>query len=367
MAEVYSVETKENYGDEEPRRVIIDLSPTLLALIFFVLTVVFFGKQLISTALFLMLSFTFMCTMRPIVGWFMKKKASKGWAIFLSYFSLLIFILIILAIIIVPFINQIGGLINTLPDWIAKLLDVLNGVNIGGFTVDVDSVEKTIADSLKSLTTSDSVKNVTSAVGGMFNSLTTFFSATVLSIYLVAEHDSLADVLFMRIRSKEKMERVKKLIEEVESKLGSWVLGQGTVSLIATLFSALILSLFKVPFAIPLAVFVGIMDAIPSIGATLAGLVVGIVSLITVGPLNAVIILVFMVLYQQVENNLIIPKVMGNVVGVKPFYIMVGVIILLILAGPLGAVIAVPLIVLIKILYEFYIDLQKLKAKGIVN
>ncbi|MGI6484490.1 MAG: AI-2E family transporter [Candidatus Dojkabacteria bacterium] len=367
MAKVYSVDTKESYGGGEPRRVLIDLSPTLLALIFFVLAVVFFGKQLVSIVLFLMLSFVFMCTMRPIVGWFMKQKVTKGWAIFLSYFSLLVFIVIILSIIIVPFINQVGGLINTLPDWIAKLLDFLNGVNIGGVTIDVHSVEKTISDSLKSLTTSDSVKNVTSAVGGVFNSFTTFLSATVLSIYLVAEHDSLADVLFMRIRSKEKTERVKKLIEEVEDKLGSWVLGQGTVSLIATLFSAIILSLFKVPFAIPLAVFVGIMDAIPSIGATLAGLAVGIVSLITVGPINAIIILVLMVLYQQVENNLIIPKVMGNVVGVKPFYIMIGVIILLILAGPLGAVIAVPFIVLIKILYEFYIDLQKLEAKGIVN
>jgi len=367
MAEVYSVETKENDGDGASKRVVIDLSPTLLALIFFVLAVVFFGKQLVSTVLFLMLSFVFMCTMRPIVGWFMKKKVSKGWAIFLSYFFLLIFILIVLAIIIVPFINQVGGLINTLPDWIAKLLDFLNGVNIGGFTIDVDSIEKTISDNLKSLPTSDNVKNVTSAVGGVFNSLTTFFSATVLSIYLVAEHDSLADVLLMRIRSKEKTEMVKKLIGDVESKLGNWVLGQGTVSLIAVFVSAIVLSLFKVPFAIPLAVFVGIMDAIPGIGATLAGVVVGVVSLITVGPINAVIILIFMVLYQQFENNLIIPKIMGNVVGVKPFYIMVGVIILLILAGPFGAVIAVPLIALIKILYEFYIDLQKLKAKGIVN
>jgi predicted PurR-regulated permease PerM len=58
---------------------------------------------------------------------------------------------------------------------------------------------------------------------------------------------------------------------------------------------------------------------------------------------------------------------MGNVVGVKPFYVMIGAVIMLILAGPLGAVVAVPIIVLIKILYEFYIDLQKIEAKGIVN
>lgn len=367
MPKVYSIDTHKGYGEDAPHKVLIDLSPNLLALIFFILAVIFFGKQLISIFLFLMVSFVFMCMMRPIVAWFMNKKVSKGSAIFLSYFSFLVVILVLLAIIIVPFVNQIGGLLETLPDWIAKLLDFLNGVNIGGRTIDVSSIEKSISESLTSLTTSDNVKSVTSTLGGVFSGFTMFLSATVLSIYLVAEHDSLADVLFVRIRSKEKTARVKKLITEVEDKLGSWVLGQGAVSLIATLASAVLLSLFKVPFAIPLAVFVGIMDAIPSIGATLAGIVVGIVSLITLGPVNALIILVLMVLYQQVENNFIIPKVMGNVVGVKPFYIMVGAIILLILAGPLGAVAAVPLIVLIKILYEFYIDLQKLEAKGIVN
>ena len=73
-----------------------------------------------------------------------------------------------------------------------------------------------------------------------------------------------------------------------------------------------------------------------------------------------------MIIYQQVENNFITPRVMGNVMGLKPLYVMAGVVIMLLLAGPVGALIAVPFMVLVKIAYEFYIDLQKLKAKGIV-
>ena len=367
MPKIYSVESKNGPDANRPQKVQIDLSPTLLILIVSTIALLFWGKQFISILLFLMFSFVLMCAMRPIVNWFLKKKMSKNVAIFLAYFSLLIFLLVILAIIFVPFVNQIGGLFEALPDWISKLLNSINGLNINGFKIDSASVEKSVSDWVSSLTTSDNFKSITSTLGGFFNGFTTLLSVTVLSIYLVSEHDSLADVIFVKIRSKDRVQRVKQLISDVENKLGGWVLGQGAVSLIATLISVVSLSLFKVPFAIPLAVFVGLMDAIPSIGATLGGVAVGIVSLITLGPINAFIILILMVIYQQIENNFIIPKVMGNVVGVKPFYVMIGAVIMLILAGPLGAVVAVPIIVLIKILYEFYIDLQKIEAKGIVN
>ncbi len=367
MPKIYSVESKDGSDSSELQRVQIDLSPTLLALIVSIIALMFWGKQFISILLFLLFSFVLMCAMRPVVNWFLKKKMSKNVAIFLSYFSLLVFLLVILAIIFVPFVNQIGGFFEALPEWISKLLSSINGLNINGLKIDSSSIEKSVSDWVGSLTTSANVKSLTTTLGGFFSGFTTLLSATVFSIYLVSEHDSLVDIIFVKIRSKDRVQRVKQLIFDVENKLGGWILGQGTVSLIATLVSVVLLSLFKVPFAIPLAVFVGLMDAIPSIGATLGGIAVGIVSLITLGPLNAFIILILMIVYQQIENNFIIPKVMGNVVGVKPFYVMAGVVIMLIIAGPLGAVVAVPIIVLIKILYEFYIDLQKIEAKGIVN
>lgn len=79
---------------------------------------------------------------------------SKNVAIFLAYFSLLIFLLVILAIIFVPFVNQIGGLFEVLPDWISKLLNSINGLNINGFKIDSASVEKSVSDWVSSLTTS---------------------------------------------------------------------------------------------------------------------------------------------------------------------------------------------------------------------
>lgn len=367
MPKIYSVESKkENSSGSGMKKVEVHLDPKLVALILVILAMIFFGKQLLSVVLFMMLAFVFMCTMRPIVRWFEKKGVSKGWALFLSYAGLVLACVILIAIIVVPFINQMDSLVATLPKWIGEMIDWLKGINIGGKGLDTAEIEKAATGWLKDLTNLGNVKSVTSAVSGMFSGFATFFSAVVLSVYLVAEHDSLSDVLFIRIRSKEKKDMVKQLIVDVEDKIGNWVLGQGAVSLFATIFSAVILSIFRVPFAVPLAVLVGILDAVPTVGATLAGIIVGIISLITIGPIKAIIILVLMMLYQQVENNIIIPKVMSNVSGLKPLYILVGAIIMLIIAGPIGAIVTVPLLVIAKIAYEFYVDLQKLEAKGIV-
>lgn len=367
MPKIYSVEGDNRESrDPQVHKVEVTLSPKLIMFILISLAIIFFGKQMLSVVLFMMLAFVFMCTMRPIVGWFEKKKLSKGWAIFLSYASLLLLIIILLTIIVVPFVNQMASLVDTLPNWIDSIIGWLDRINIGGRTIDTAELERNATEWLRNLPNVDNVKNVTSALGGVFSGFATFLSAVVLSVYLVAEHDSLTDILFIRIRSTEKKDMVKQLIVDVEKKLGGWVLGQGTVSLFATIFTAVVLSIFRIPFALPLAVLVGILDAVPTVGATLAGVIVGVAALLTGGLLPAVIIVVLMMIYQQVENNFIIPRVMSNVAGIKPLYILIAAIIMLIFAGPVGAIITVPLLVLVKIAYEFYVDLQKLEAKGIV-
>ena len=142
--------------------------------------------------------------------------------------------------------------------------------------------------------------------------------------------------------------------------------GQLTVSTIAGITLGLVLSLLKVPFALPLGVIVGLLNTIPTLGTTLAIIPSVLVALISGGWTKALVVLVIYLVYQQIENNILIPKIMGNAVGLKPIVVMFGVTMFLILFGAWGAVLAVPVMVVINIFYEFYIDLQKLEAEGIV-
>lgn len=368
MAKIYSIENVDPRDEMSVRRVVIDLSPTLLIGIAFILGIYFFGKQLISISLLLMLSFVFMSIVRKSALWLMRKGISKGWSVFISYLILILSISAIIAIIIIPFINQIGDLSKTLPLWIEKFFEYIKNLSIGGrqLHISTDSLENSIMEIFKKAPSVDNVKSITSFLGGFLGGFATFTTSLILSMYLVLEHDSFLEFLLIRFRSKEKRERIKKLVIDVEDKLGNWVVGQGAVCLISMLFSGLMLTILRVPFAIPLAVFVGLMGIIPTFGATLSSLLMALVALVTVGLLKALFIIAIYSLYQQIENNLIIPRVMGGVVGLKPVFIMLGVVILIMLFGPLGGLIAVPVMVVGKILYEFYIDLQKIEAKGIV-
>jgi len=183
---------------------------------------------------------------------------------------------------------------------------------------------------------------------------------------MVLEYDSILELALIRISADEKRNRVKKLFVDVQKKLGRWLLGQLTVSTIAGIVGGILLTIVNVPFALPLAVFIALFDAVPNVGATIGIIPTVIVALLTVGPVGAIIVFLGLIVYQQIENNLIVPKIMGNAVGIKPVMVMLGVVSALLLFGIFGALVAVPVMVLAKIVYEFYIDLQKLKAKGIV-
>ena len=357
------------YSAKEERKkpvVVVQFSWEILLAILLILAIIFWGNQLITVLLFLFFGFVFTSAARPVVSWFITKNIPKGWAVALTYVIAAVIILAGLSVVIFPLAGQATELVKAFPEWVKNVTANFQGVTLGAFTVDSKTITDFVSNGVQNLTTGDSLKGVTNAVSSVVSTTGLLVSSLILSIYLVAEHDSILDFGLVRITSDEKRERVKKLVLDVEHKLGKWLLGQATVSTIAGIVIGVLLSILKVPFALPLAVMTAILDAVPGIGATIAIIVVALVSLLTVGPVSTLILVCVALIYQQFENNFIIPKIMGNAIGLRPVVIMTGVFIALILFGVFGALVAVPVMVLLQIFYEFYIDLQKLKAKGIV-
>jgi predicted PurR-regulated permease PerM len=242
----------------------------------------------------------------------------------------------------------------------------LEDFSVAGYSLGTDTISEYITDFIKRFPTAANVKSVATFVTDFVGMGAFFVTSIIFSIYLLLEHDTFADLLLIKIVSDEKRERVRKLVMDVENKLGSWVLGQGAVSFTTSVFSFILLTILGVPFALPLAMFSGLMNLIPNLGSTLAGFVMALVALISVGPIKALIVLIAFIIYQPIENGIIVPKVMGNAVGLKPVVVLLGVMVFLTFFGLLGSFVAVPLMVVAQIFYEFYVDLQKLKAKGIV-
>jgi predicted PurR-regulated permease PerM len=133
---------------------------------------------------------------------------------------------------------------------------------------------------------------------------------------------------------------------------GYWY-GKFLIGFIAAMTTFVSMKLLDLPYAAPLSLFVGITDLIPNIGATLGTIPVVIVGLLE-EPWKGVVILVILLVYQQVENNLITPKVFKKTVEIHPFLSVVCVMVFSGLFGIVGALIAVPITKGIQIALDAY-------------
>lgn len=354
---------RENEVSKKPT-IVVEFSWKLVLLVVLGILAVFLGKQLLTVLIFLFGGFVFMSAAKPVVSYLISKKLSKGVSVFLTYFLGLIILSAVISMVVIPFADQLGGLVKAVPDWIKNFTSDFSGINLFGYMFDTSILNGFVTDIIGRFTMLENFENIAGTVGSLFSTTALLLACLVFSIYLVIDHDNILELGLVRIVSDTKRERVKKLILDMESKVGKWLLGQALVSSIAGVVTGSALAILDVPFALPMGVFVALMSAVPTLGATIGAIPPIFVSLVVHGPVTAFIVIAIFIIYQQIENNLIIPKVMGNVMGVRPIFVMFAAVTFFILFGVWGAVLAVPTIVIARICYEFYIDLQKLQAKG---
>jgi predicted PurR-regulated permease PerM len=123
--------------------------------------------------------------------------------------------------------------------------------------------------------------------------------------------------------------------------VGGYVTGNLLISLIAGALTTIVLLITGVPYALALGLIVAILDLIPLAGATIAAIIVGAVAFLHSVPAG-IIVVVFFILYQQVENHIIQPVIYGRTVQLSPLAVLISVLIGAQLAGVLGALAAIP-------------------------
>jgi len=136
--------------------------------------------------------------------------------------------------------------------------------------------------------------------------------------------------------------------------IGGYVTGNLTISLIAGVVSTLVLLVVDVPFAIALGLLVAILDLIPLAGATIAAILVTTVAFLD-STTSGIVILIFFVVYQQLENHVLQPVVYGRTVQLSPLAVLIAVLIGAELAGVIGALAAIPVAGTIQVLLVDYL------------
>lgn len=144
------------------------------------------------------------------------------------------------------------------------------------------------------------------------------------------------------------------LIATMEAKVGAYMAGQGVLILVVGGMSLLAYWLIGLPYLLVLALVAGLMEAVPLIGPLLGAIPAAIVAL-TFGPDKLIWVIVATVIIQQLENNLLVPRIMRRAVGVNPFVTLLALFSFSTLLGILGALMAIPLAAMIQLLLDRFV------------
>jgi predicted PurR-regulated permease PerM len=196
----------------------------------------------------------------------------------------------------------------------------------------------------------------------LLSGLTGVATVAVLTVYLLIEGPRVGTAL-MRLLPREERLPARRMLEEIGAQVGSYMRGQLLTSLLAGVFTFLLLSALGVDEPLALAVWMAAADAVPMIGL-LIGTVPAVLMALPRGPHIALLVLIGYLVYHQIESHVIVPRVYGTTMKLPATVILIAILIGATLMGMLGALLALPVAAAIPVIVRFLGDWRERQSDG---
>lgn len=183
----------------------------------------------------------------------------------------------------------------------------------------------------------------------------------VMAFYWLTERDRFEE-LGMQMVPLRHRERFTSIVNQIETTLGAYVRGQTILCVTVGIFVFVSMTLLGVRSALALAVFAAVMEAIPMIGPILGAIPAVLVALLD-SPEKALLVVLAFVVIQQIEAQVLVPKVMEHQVGLSPLFVLLALTCGNLLGGLLGAVVAIPIAAALKILVKEFVVTPTVQAR----
>jgi predicted PurR-regulated permease PerM len=297
------------------------------------------------------------------VNW-LNARMRRGFAIALIYLGLLAIPFLLMSLIVPPLITEANNFAENLPQYSREVTDfVQSNDRLRRLNEDYAITQKLQQEAESLPEQLGGAARTLSNVGvGLVNSIFALLMILILTAFMLANGRRWRDSI-LASRPREQRERLERSLDHIGSAVGGYVAGALTVAAIAGILTYIVLTILGVSFAAPLAVVAALFSLIPLVGATIAAVLIGVVTLFNDFPTDTIIWAVWAIAYQQVENNLVQPQIQRHTVKVHPFVTIVAVLFGSTLLGVLGAVVAIPLAASIQILLREYWDWRTLSVK----
>ncbi len=324
---------------------VIDLRPrTVLRVLLIViavaltLEVVWIARHVLAwvvIALFLALA------LNPLVGWIERHtRLGRGPAIGIAYLLLAIVIVGLGATFLPKLIDEVNGFVQALPNYVD---DLTHGRGRLGFLETKYQVVEKVREQVRNGGAAK-VLGLSGAALSVTKSVITIIAATVTIVFLTFFMLLEGGVWVERVYSlfpERSQARWRRVGDDIYKTVGGYVTGNILISVIAGAAATIVLLIMGVPYAVALGLLVAVLDLIPLAGATVAGVIVVLVAFLHTIPAG-IVLLVFVITYQQVENHFLQPVIYGRTVQLSPLAVLVSVLVGAELAGILGALAAIP-------------------------
>jgi len=258
-----------------------------------------------------------------------KRRVRRSVAVYVVYIVLIALGSGLITIGIPPLVKEVRKLLENLPGMLASI----GGLEQFGFSP---------ADLLPQLAKVTS--NVLSVSYSVFSNIAVLVSVFFLSLYMSLDWDNIKTKLLSLFKM-EMRDEIEETIYEIEVSISQWIKGQALLMLVVGLASFAAFGAVGIEYALALAVIAGLLEFVPMIGPVISGILATAITF-TQSPVKGLIVAGLCILIQQLENNLLVPRIMQKVSGFSPLVILISVIAFTNFFGIVGTLVAVPCVMI---------------------
>jgi predicted PurR-regulated permease PerM len=298
---------------------------------------------LVFLGIFLALVFEF--PVRLVIS---KTGLSRGLAATITVLGVALAVVVLALLFLVPIVGGVRDYLQELPSTVEQLRDSdeLSWLGDSGAADNVQEGANSVSSSVP-----DAISKVLGIAGDFFSIFVASFTILFICLFFLTDVGNLKRSLASVLMPGED-ERWLAVWERVTESVSRWAIGVVVIATIAGTTQGVTAWLLGSSFALALGVIAGLLDMIPNLGATIAGFIIVPTLWAEEGIGAALIMLVVVLVYQQVENNVLTPKIQGKAVNLSGFFIIVAVTLFGALLGVLGALTAVPLAAMLQIFVQ---------------
>ena len=298
------------------------------------------------------------------------KKVKRSVGLVLTYISASIMLYLFLQFVLPQLLDSILGLANSIPQYVKELSNITNEL-IGKVDLDpqfIDVLMKQWNDLVNTVITI--ITNMVPVIGNwvleLSSSLFSIFIGVVVSIYMLIDKEKLLALcrkIVFAFSSNERAKFILRIARISNDTFGKFLVGKIIDSLIIGVLTFCILSICKMPYTLLISVIIGITNIIPFFGPFF-GAIPSVIIVLFVSPTKALWLVLIVFVIQQIDGNIIGPKILGDTIGISAFWILFSLLIFSKLLGFVGMIVGVPIFAVVYSLIKETVEVR-LKDKGL--